>query len=575
MSGRWRRAATLLLGTVLMAAMIATYDAHMPAGAQTSVAQGDVNGDSVINSVDALCVLRSIAGMPATTSCPSTLPGADVNRDGSVTSVDSLCVLRFVAGLPATMNCPLQPGASPTPAPGSMTLNGTATTAAGPARNGATVTAYVGTTACGSTTVNNGSFSLTVAGAGQTAGCGTNGATVTFAIDGVLATPSRSFLANTTATHNLTQTFNPALMQLGLQTVSTAFSSPVFLTHAGDNSGRLFVVQQGGLIRIVQNGAILPQPFLDVSSLLGDSAGELGLLGLAFHPSYAQNGRFFIFHTVRRADGTMESNVLAEYRVSSNASIADAATRRVLLTIPDRFTNHNGGMIAFGPDGYLYVGTGDGGGGGDPDDNGQNRNSLLGKMLRIDVNGAMPYAVPSTNPFVGQANVRPEIWAYGLRNPWRWSFDRLTGDQWIADVGQNAREEVNLQPAGTAGGRNYGWNEMEGTLCYPSGSPCALPGMTLPVHEYAHGQTGCRSITGGYVYRGTAYPLMQGGYFFGDFCLSQLWALWRDGTGAWRSTSLYNSGGLMMTSFGEDQAGELYVMTIQGAVYRLTASAAP
>ena len=359
--------------------------------------------------------------------------------------------------------------------------------------------------------------------------------------------------------------FDPMAFTLVLEPVLDGFSSPVFVGHAGDGSGRLFVVEQGGTIRVVVNGQVLPEPFLDVRSLVV-TGGERGLLGVAFHPRYAENGRFFIAYTARNGD-----NTVARYRVSADPNRADPASATVLFALPDPAPNHNGGMLAFGPDGYLYVGTGDSGGSGDPRGNGQNLGTLFGKMLRLDVDAGEPYGVPPDNPFVGQGGARPEIWALGLRNPWRYSFDRATGDLWIADVGQNAYEEINLQRADSRGGENYGWNRMEGMHCFPIGSRCDADGLTLPVAEYPTRRPEC-SVTGGYVYRRGAQPALTGGYFYADYCSGRIWSLHQAPEGAWVQTELLDTD-LTISSFGEDEASELYLLDHRGGrIYRLTAA---
>lgn len=363
------------------------------------------------------------------------------------------------------------------------------------------------------------------------------------------------------------QPFDPAAITLGLEEVARGFNQPLFVTGAGDGSGRLFVVEQGGTVRVVQNGTVLPQPFLDIRGLVR-AGGEQGLLGMVFHPHYAENGRFFVNYTAR--DG---ANTVAEFRVSQDdPNRADPFTRRVLLAIPDFAPNHNAGMLAFGPDGYLYVGTGDGGGAGDPRRTAQNLRELLGKMLRLDVDGGDPYGIPPTNPFVGRADARPEIWAYGLRNPWRYSFDRATGDLWIGDVGQNAWEEIDFQPAGSRGGENYGWSIMEGSHCFRPSSGCDPTGLVLPVVEYPTHAGGTCAVTGGYVYRGTAFPALFGVYLYADYCSGQIWALYPDAAGAWHSAELVRVP-VRISSFGEDEAGELYLTGHDtGIIYRVTAS---
>jgi glucose/arabinose dehydrogenase len=372
-----------------------------------------------------------------------------------------------------------------------------------------------------------------------------------------------------TATRRQPAPFDPASFQLRLEPVAAGFDQPLFVTHAGDGSGRLFVVEKGGTIRIVQDGRVLPTPFLDLRAVVRATGSEQGLLGLAFHPRYAENGRFFVAYTANNAPNG--DNTVAEYRVSADPNRADAASGRVLLAIADFAPNHNGGMLAFGPDGYLYFGTGDGGGAGDPQRNGQNLRTLLGKLLRLDVDGpTTPYSIPADNPFVGRNDARPEIWAYGLRNPWRFSFDRATGDLWIADVGQNAYEEVDYQPATSRGGENYGWSIMEGAHCFRA-SQCDTVGLVLPIAEYGHDQG--ISITGGYVYRGAAYPQLDGAYFFGDYGSGRIWALWRGADGGWQTAELARMN-VGISSFGEDEAGEVYLTGLNdGRLYRLTAVA--
>jgi glucose/arabinose dehydrogenase len=346
---------------------------------------------------------------------------------------------------------------------------------------------------------------------------------------------------------------------IALQQVITGLSKPVHLTHAGDRSGRLFIVEQRGSIRVVRGGKLVPTPFLDISPLVR-SGGEQGLFSVAFHPRYGTNGLFYVNYTDRAGH-----TVVARYAVSANPDRADAATALLVLTIKQPYANHNGGQLQFGPDGYLYIGMGDGGSAGDPHGHAQNPNSLLGKMLRIDVN-VPPYAVPKTNPFVGPGPPLDEIWALGLRNPWRFSFDRQSGDLYIADVGQNSWEEVDVQPAGSRGGENYGWNIMEGAECFSPPSGCPRAGLTMPVATYGTGEN-C-SITGGYVYRGTQVPALVGTYIFGDYCSGRIWGLRKSDRGEWVMRELLDTR-LSITSFGEDEAGELYVVDHGGAIYRL------
>ncbi len=335
---------------------------------------------------------------------------------------------------------------------------------------------------------------------------------------------------------------------------------PVHITHAGDGSGRLFVVEQEGRIRIIRAGAVIAAPLLDISGrvLFG---GERGLLSVVFPPGYATSGRFYVNYT-RKPDG---ATVIARYHVTADPDIADNLNEEPLLVIPQPFANHNGGQLAFGPDGFLYIGMGDGGSSGDPLNNAQNHDSLLGKMLRIDVeSGVFPYGVPATNPFVISSGYRPEIWALGLRNPWRFSFDRLTGDLYIGDVGQNLYEEVDFQPVSSAGGQNYGWNIMEASHCFLTPS-CSSAGLVLPVAEYDH-QTGDCSITGGMVYRGQKYPALQGVYLYGDYCSGRIRGLMKEG-GSFQNAVLYDSP-YAITTFGEDEGGSLYLADyVSGSIY--------
>ena len=354
--------------------------------------------------------------------------------------------------------------------------------------------------------------------------------------------------------------FDAAVVSLALEQIVIGLQSPVFLTHAGDGSGRLFVVERPGTIRVLADGLLLPAPFLDIRDRVGSQGLEQGLLGLAFHPDYQANGRFFVYYT-----GLQGQTVLSRFQVTGDPNRADATGETVLLTVDQPARNHNGGMIAFGPDRFLYVGLGDGGAADDRYGNGQNLGTLLGALLRLEVDAGTPYGVPASNPFLNTPGARPELWAYGLRNPWRFSFDRASGDLYIADVGQNQYEEVNVQPASSPGGENYGWPVMEGWHCFSSGD-CDAGGLQLPAVEYDHSQ-GC-SITGGYVYRGVAYPSLTGAYFYGDYCFGRIWALSRDADGAWASHLMLETG-LNISSFGEDEAGEMYVLDLNGGVYRL------
>jgi glucose/arabinose dehydrogenase len=360
------------------------------------------------------------------------------------------------------------------------------------------------------------------------------------------------------------QSKDPVTIQVEVRPVVAGLDQPLGIVNAGDGSGWLYVLEKVGRIRIVRSGTLVAAPFLDISDRVNASANERGLLGLAFHPRYAENGFFYVNYTNHQGN-----TVIARFAMSSDAAQGDRNTESVLLTLDQPAANHNGGNLAFGPDGYLYIGTGDGGGAGDQYGNGQNGNTLLGAMLRLDVDGGQPYAIPSDNPFVDSPGVRDEIWAVGLRNPWRYSFDRLTGDLYIGDVGQNQYEEVDFQPAGSAGGQNYGWPTMEGLHCYPADRPCDRGGLTLPIEEYDHSQ-GC-SVTGGYVYRGKEVPLLAGIYLFGDYCSGNIWGLMRSGEDEWQAARMAQVEA-RISSFGEDEAGELYVVDISGGVlYRIEA----
>ena len=352
--------------------------------------------------------------------------------------------------------------------------------------------------------------------------------------------------------------------ELSLTRVLTGFSNPLGITHAGDGTGRLFIVERGGRIWLVKSGASQKTLFLDVSDRVITAGGEQGLLGLAFPPDYAGKGYFYV-HYSGSPDGR---TVVSRIRLSSDPDSADPATEEVLLTTAQPFGNHNGGQMQFGPDGYLYIGLGDGGSGGDPLKKAQDLTSLLGKILRIDVeSGAEPYGTPSDNPFVNDPSAASEIWALGLRNPWRFSFDRTTGDLYIGDVGQSSREEVNVQAAGSPGGENYGWSIMEGTGCFGNPS-CDTTGISLPVVEYDHSEGEC-SVTGGSVYRGDAFPAMRGIYLYGDFCSGRIWGLQRQGA-FWENVFLLDSPYLIST-FGEDEAGSLYLADYaSGDIYRIT-----
>ena len=353
----------------------------------------------------------------------------------------------------------------------------------------------------------------------------------------------------------------PQMSALTLGARVAVVRKPTHITNAGDGSGRLFITEQEGRIVVIKSGAKPATTFLDIRDRVS-CCGERGLLSVVFPPGYRQKHYFYLNYTDRTGD-----TVVARYRTSKDSDHADPASEEVVLTVKQPFANHNGGQLAFGPDGYLYVAMGDGGSANDPFGNGQNKGTLLGKLLRIDVesDSQQPYAVPASNPFAGRKDALPEIWALGLRNPWRFSFDRMTGDLYIADVGQNKYEEVDVQPASSRGGENYGWNVMEGLHCLRS-EHCDTSGLTRPVVEYRHDQ-GC-SVTGGMVYRGRAFLGLTGTYLYGDYCSGRIWGLRRQGS-QWTSRELAETK-LSISTFGEDETGEVYVADYaSGAIYRV------
>lgn len=348
-----------------------------------------------------------------------------------------------------------------------------------------------------------------------------------------------------------------------LAEVATGLSFPLYLTSPPGDLSRLFIVEKAGMIRIVKDGTLLPAPFLDISDQVA-SVGEQGLLGLAFDPDYGITGQFLVHYTDLAGDTR-----LSYFRVSTDPDVADGASEQMVLSADQPFDNHNGGQVTFGPDGFLYLGLGDGGSSGDPGGRGQDLSDLLGSILRIDVRSAAPYAIPSDNPFLGVTDARPEVWSYGLRNPWRFSFDRATGDLYIGDVGEQRFEEINVAPPGDGAGRgvNYGWNRMEGAHCF-GGEGCDRTGLALPALEYGHNE-GC-SVTGGYVYRGSAVPALQGQYFFADVCQGWVRSFrYAAGTATELTEWPALSTGSSIVSFGEDAVGELYLLEAGGRVLKI------
>jgi glucose/arabinose dehydrogenase len=333
------------------------------------------------------------------------------------------------------------------------------------------------------------------------------------------------------------------------QMIASGLERPVDLQP--DGSGRLFVIEKAGRIRILENGQLLNEPFLDITDRVGSRGNEQGLLGLTFHPRYEENGWFYVNYTDTNGD-----TVLARFQVSSDANRSDPGSELRLLGVDQPYPNHNGGALAFGPDGNLYAGLGDGGAAGDPQGNAQSLDTLLGKILRLDVDSGEPYAIPGDNPFGN------EIWAYGLRNPWRLSFDTVTGDLYIGDVGQGEWEEIDILAAGSSGGANFGWDHREGAHDYEGGGPA---GMIDPVAEYSHPEGGC-SVSGGYVYRG-AMPEWNGIYLYGDYCTGIIWGLFRSVAG-WQEQQLFDVD-VTITSFGQDENGEVYLVSDSGSIHRL------
>jgi glucose/arabinose dehydrogenase len=364
---------------------------------------------------------------------------------------------------------------------------------------------------------------------------------------------------------------DPGSPAIALELVTDQLLQPVYVTHAGDGSGRLFVVEKKGRVVTLREGAPEAKPFLDISALVASEATEQGLLSIAFHPGFSSNGQFYLAYS------DLSNNLaIVRYRVvEGDPELANPESSETVLYLEHpardrRDLRHYGGFLQFGPDGYLYVSL------GDQSTNGhQKQTDLRGKLLRLDVDGGSPYAVPPDNPFVGRQNARPEIWAYGLRNPWRFSFDQATGDLYIADVGRNKWEEINLQRAGSGGGQNYGWDKMEGTHCHAwrqseEGLPCDTNGFEQPIAEYDHTQ-GC-AVIGGQVYRGSNFPQFIGLYFFADYCAGRIWSLQEQAPGEWRQEELMKAP-FFISSFGQSETGDLYVTsTSTNSLYRLGAA---
>ena len=355
---------------------------------------------------------------------------------------------------------------------------------------------------------------------------------------------------------------NPVIV---LDSFSTGFYQATDIANAGDS--RLFVTEQPGMIRILTaDGVLMSTPFLDISGRVDTSHNERGLLGLTFHPDYKNNGYLYVNYTAK-PDG--DTRISRFTRMASDSNKADPNSELIILTQDQPFGNHNAGALHFGPDGYLYFGFGDGGAAGDQLEVAQDGSSLLGKMIRIDVNGTQPYSIPSSNPFVGNAGILDEIWAIGVRNPFRFSFDKMTGDMWIADVGQNEWEEINFEPAGSPGGNNWGWDCYEGNHPFELTGCAAIANYDFPVFEYPNNTTfGC-AILGGYVYRGDDYPNLQGHYLFTDLCTGRMWTLFPDGAGGWDTTDQGKMTDNSFTTFGQAMDGELYVAERTGNIYRI------
>jgi len=361
---------------------------------------------------------------------------------------------------------------------------------------------------------------------------------------------------------------SPPLPPVALQSIVRGLSRPLDMVTAADGSGRLFIVEQGGTIRALAGGKLLDAPFLDIRKRV-TSGGELGLLGLAFHPDYAANHRFFVNYT---SSSNGLHTVIAEFHTTDNPDQAQESTEQILLTVAQPFANHKGGDLVFGPDKFLYIGLGDGGSRNDPNGNGQNLRVLLGKMLRVDVDhtsGTRPYAIPSDNPFVGLKGAAQEVWAYGFRNPWRYSFDPVNGFLYLGDVGQDTREEIDV----IRKGRNYGWNIMEGSICTPGVDPhCDKKGLDLPIYDYP--RTEGTTVIGGYVYRGGSITGLCGSYLYGDFGNGRIWGFRFDGK-SMRQHRLLLETHRHISSFGEDDQRELYVVDLDGELLKIVPRSDP
>ncbi|MFP3852809.1 MAG: PQQ-dependent sugar dehydrogenase [Anaerolineales bacterium] len=384
----------------------------------------------------------------------------------------------------------------------------------------------------------------------------TTAAATSPATDSPTASPAATSAPSPEPANQADITSMPDPASANWQPVITGLSKPLGLEHADD--ARLFILEQAGLIGIYQQGQLLAEPFLDIRDRVVDSGLEQGLLGMAFHPDFSDNGYFYINYT-----GSGGNTRISRFSLSGNPNVADPDSEQVLITIQQPFANHNGGGLAFGPDGYLYIGTGDGGSAGDPQGNAQSLDTLLGKLLRINVDGDDGYAIPADNPFAESAEARSEIWDYGLRNPWRFDFDPQTGDLYIADVGQNQWEEVNFEPAGSSGGLNYGWDLYEASHPFEGDGANTV----MPVAEYSH-EFGC-SITGGVVVRSPSLPDWNGVYLYADYCSGNLWGLIQDDSGQWQSELLQQTD-FRPSAFGTDANGEVYLLDHDGGLYRLT-----